>query len=208
MKFKKVFLISLIFINIGFVIKILIIDYGAAITKQRNVKVIKYINNEFDDAIRFRRYNHRDKVDTSSICVNVNTKDNKNIYAIVSGKIVIDKIGLEYPILEGSTVENLNISITKFYGSPINSIGNCVLAGHNKNDGSLFGRLREIKKNDKIVLYDNSGNKKEYNVFNIKVVAPTDVSILSQETNNSCWVTLITCANRGKNRLIIQGKEI
>ncbi len=125
----------------------------------------------------------------------------------VIGKIIIEKLNLNYPILNGSTEENLNISITKFYGSSINCVGNCVLAGHNMKDGSLFGRLSELSEGDNIILYDTSGNEKIYKVFNIKVVDPMDLSVLSQLTDKNRIVTLITCTNQGKSRLILQAKE-
>lgn len=49
----------------------------------------------------------------------------------VIGIIKIPKIELEYPILEKTNTESLNISITKFWGNEINEIGNVTLAGHN-----------------------------------------------------------------------------
>lgn len=49
----------------------------------------------------------------------------------VVGIIKIPKIDLEYPILEKTNKESLNISITKFWGNEINEIGNVTLAGHN-----------------------------------------------------------------------------
>ena len=49
----------------------------------------------------------------------------------VIGIIKIPKIDLEYPILDKTNKESLNISITKFWGNEINEIGNVTLAGHN-----------------------------------------------------------------------------
>lgn len=49
----------------------------------------------------------------------------------VIGIIKIPEIELEYPILEKTNTESLNISITKFWGNEINEIGNVTLAGHN-----------------------------------------------------------------------------
>ena len=42
----------------------------------------------------------------------------------VVGIIKIPKIDVEYPILEKTNVESLNICITKFWGNDINEIGN------------------------------------------------------------------------------------
>ena len=61
----------------------------------------------------------------------------------VIGIIKIPKIELEYPILEKTNTESLNISITKFWGNEINEIGNVTLAGHNNFSRS---NVRENKK--------------------------------------------------------------
>ena len=50
----------------------------------------------------------------------------------VIGIIKIPKINLEYPILEKTNTESLNISITKFWGNEINEIGNVTLAGQDR----------------------------------------------------------------------------
>ncbi|WP_411681884.1 sortase [Clostridium thailandense] len=198
--------------KLGFILVILILlsvrlvkgymDDVAA--KENREKIIEELNRKFDCEINQPQPTRQlifKSVDTDNKRVKTDSEN-------VIGKIVINKIDLNYPILEGSTKENLNISITRFYGSKINTIGNCVLAGHNLKDGSLFGRISELSENDKIILYDNLGKSKEYKIFSIKIVKPTDLSVLSQNTNNSCFVTLITCTNQGKSRLIVQAKQI
>ncbi|WP_443660939.1 sortase [Clostridium algidicarnis] len=193
MKLKRVLIVVLLVVSTVLTFKIIINKYNNAninVNKERNIETI---NKEFDNKI-----NH----------IKVVESEDKKVMANVVGKIVINKIILNYPILEGATQKNLNVSITRFCGSKVNSIGNCVLAGHNMKNGSLFGKLSTMEKGDNIILYDNLGKKKEYKIFNIKVVAPTNISVLSQDTNNCRWVTLITCSNHGKNRLIIQAKEV
>lgn len=198
--------------TLGFILVILILlsvklvkgymDNVAA--KENRAKIIEELNKKFN-------YETKQTQPTAQSIVKSVNADNKGSeigLENVIGKIVINKIDLSYPILEGSTKENLNISITRFYGSQINAIGNCVLAGHNMKDGSLFGRLSELSANDKIILYDNLGKSKEYKIFSIKIVKPRDLSVLSQNTNNSSLVTLITCTNQGKSRLIVQAREI
>lgn len=199
----------LILIIIVLVLTLLVVNFtnnciNNTIIKNSKVNIVEELNKNFDDAIKEINQIKVDSVE------NINIKDNSRLkekLGNVIGKIVIDKLNLNYPILEGSTEENLNISITRFYGSKINNIGNCVLAGHNMKDGSLFGRLSEVSKGDNISLYDSLGNKINYKVFNIIVVNPKELSILSQETKNSRWITLITCTVYGNNRLIVQAKE-
>lgn len=200
MRFKRVITIVLLVISILLSVRLIYGYFSKASMEGDKAKVIQELNKKYDNEVK-QLHQSKDVLSNSS---NANRKEDKEELKNVIGKIDIDKLNLDYPILEGATEENLNISITRFYGSEINSIGNCVLAGHNMKDGSLFGRLSELSQGDKITLYDISGKKKKYSVFNIKVVAPTDLSVLSQETNNRCWITLITCTNQGKSRLIIQ----
>ena len=63
----------------------------------------------------------------------------------VIGIIRIPKIDLKYPILETTTEETLNLSITKFWGNEINEIGNVTLAGHNNLSGVMFGKIKKLK---------------------------------------------------------------
>ncbi|MBU3114786.1 sortase [Clostridium lacusfryxellense] len=202
MRARKVLIVGLLVISTVIMFKIIINDYHTNSIKAEKKKMITLINKKFDDTVK------QQEIKGNSIPIKIGTKNNKKVDASIVGKIIIDKINLDYPILEGSTEDNLSVSITKFHGSKINSTGNCILAGHNMKDGTLFGKLRTVGKDDSIWLYDNLGSKKEYKVFSVKVVAPTDVSVLSQDTDNRCWITLITCSNQGEKRLIVQAKQM
>lgn len=211
MRFKKSILCFILAISIILSVK-LVKDYRTDLeVKEIRTNTIESLNDKFDDKIEQQKETQKKEIEeikpiTNNATAPTESKVKLNLENAI-GKIIIDKLNLNYPILEGSTEENLNITITRFYGSKINSIGNCVLAGHNMKDGSLFGRLSELSNGDNITLVDNSGNKRDYKVCNINVVEPTDISILSQSNNNERIVTLITCTNQGKSRLILQAKE-
>lgn len=49
--------------------------------------------------------------------------------------------------------------------------------------------------------------KIEYEVYDLYKVEPEDVSCLSQETNNTKEVTLITCTSNSKQRIIVKARE-
>lgn len=200
---KKMIIITLIIIlNL---LSIEFIDNNSAniVVNEDKRKVVDTISRKLDDEIK-QQQNNDSKINQSIVRGGEST--NTNVQTAI-GRIVIDSLCLNYPILDGASEENLNISITRFSGSIINELGNCVLAGHNMKDGSLFGRLSELRKGDKIVLYNNLGKRKSYRVFNIKIVSPIDLSVTSQHISNSCLITLITCTSDGKNRLVIQAKE-
>ncbi len=124
----------------------------------------------------------------------------KSNYKIL-GRIQIDKIQIDYPIIDTSTTDTLNLSITRFCGSEINRPGNCILAGHNMKDGSLFGKLKKLSVGDIVKIYDSTGSMKQYIITECYVVEPTDLKPLDQETNGNKIITLITCTNKGKHRL-------
>lgn len=142
----------------------------------------------------------REQPENSSNSMNGN--EDKPYKAI--GRIQIDKIKVDYPILDTTTKETLDISITFLCGNGINQPGNVVLCGHNTKDGSLFGRLKELKEGDIIKLQDMDGITLKYKVYKIYIVEPTDLEPLNQDTYGKTIVTLITCTNKGKQRLIIK----
>ena len=53
-----------------------------------------------------------------------------------------------------------------------------------------------------------SGRKLEYEVYDKYVVYPEDVACTSQITNGLKEITLITCTNAGKERLIVKCREV
>ncbi|WP_462410749.1 sortase [Neobacillus sp. Marseille-QA0830] len=126
--------------------------------------------------------------------------------ATILGKVEIDALGLSYVILDGASEKNLAISITKVTGPDIHQQGNLVLAGHNMRDGSLFGKLRNLKINDSIRLEDLNGITKEYIIYKKEMVEPTNLSPLNQDLDTNPTVTLITCNASGEKRVIFYAK--
>ena len=125
----------------------------------------------------------------------------------VVGIIKIPKIELEYPILETTSKETLNLSITKFWGNQINEIGNVTLAGHNNLNGTMFGKTKKLEVGDVIELTDIQNVTLKYKVFKIYVIDPNDISCILPEQEGTREVTLITCTNGNKNRLIVKARE-
>ena len=126
----------------------------------------------------------------------------------VVGIIRIPKINLEYPILERTDTETLNRSLTKFWGNRINEIGNVAIAGHNNLSGRFFGRLNNLEIGDKIELVDAQNVELIYEVFDIFVTNPDDISVVFPVEEGTREITLITCINGNVNRLIVRAREI
>lgn len=126
----------------------------------------------------------------------------------VIGTIRISKIDIEYPILAQSTPDSLEKSITRVGDDIVNGEGNLTLSGHNYIDGSMFGRIDELEDGDEIVITDLYGNEVTYAVFDEYVTDPNDVSVLESVEEGKKEITLITCTNGNKNRLIIKAREV
>ena len=87
-------------------------------------------------------------------------------------------------------------------------MGNYCIVGHNYKNKKMFGKLSSIKNGDIVELTDNSGKTIKYAVYNKYVVEPDDVSCTSQLTNGNKEVTLITCTNYGKQRLVVKARQV
>lgn len=120
----------------------------------------------------------------------------------------IPTLNIEYPVLSETTDELLEISLNKFWGGSPNSVGNYCIVGHNYKSGKMFGKLSRIKNGDKVNLTDMSGKTVTYEVYNKYVVYPDNVECTSQITNGLTEMTLITCTNGGKQRLIVKCRAI
>lgn len=115
---------------------------------------------------------------------------------------------IEYPVLSETNDDLLKISLNKFWGGSPNSVGNYCIVGHNYKSGKMFGKLSQIKNGDKVYLQDMSGKKLAYQVYDKYIVYPEDVACTSQITNGLKEMTLITCTNAGKQRLIVKCREV
>ena len=145
---------------------------------------------------------------SNSLENNIINSESTESNPFVIGIIKINKINLNYPIISSSSNDLLDISVCRFAGPMPNEIGNLCIAGHNYVDYKLFSRINELEKNDIIEIYDLSGIKIEYNVYDIYETSANDTSCTFQDTNGKRIVTLITCNNVNGKRLIVHAKEI
>jgi len=126
------------------------------------------------------------------------------------GMIEIAAIDVKLPILEGATKENMRFSAVHMSETAsLGSLGNAAIAAHRaRTTGRLFNRLDEVKIGDKITIHSED-KLYQYEVYNILVVEPTDVSVLRSDGKESI-LTLITCTplNKSTHRLIVQAKLI
>ena len=121
------------------------------------------------------------------------------------GILRISSINLKAPIVNGE--ENLNYVVAKYKNSPnFGENGNTILAAHNNMKGSIFRNLYKVKIGDTVeVQKDNEVFK--YKITEREIIEPNDPSLLTQDLSKK-EITLITCTNRAKQRLILKGELI
>lgn len=178
--------------------------------------VILFFYNKYDDMKAGRRseeivdilnksVNDLEKIDYSedeirNISMPVVKIGNYNII----GKIVIDKLDLELPIIEDWDYTKLKVSPCRFNGSVYEN--NMVIAGHNYN--KHFGRLYELNKNDVIKFVDVEGRLFVYELLQQEVLDPTKVEKFVDNSNHSWDLTLFTCNLNGNLRNTFRFKRV
>lgn len=126
------------------------------------------------------------------------------------GLILIPKIDVKLPILEGTSKSTLSKAVGHLEDTPKpGTIGNTALAGHRSHSfAKFFNRLDEVEVGDDIYLNVRNG-KEKYVVYDKFVVKPTDVWVL-KNTPDKQTITLITChpLYTSKKRLIVKAEKI
>lgn len=124
--------------------------------------------------------------------------------------IEIPAIDLKLPVLEGATKANMKYAAAHMTETaPLGEAGNAAIAAHRaRTKGRLFNRLNEVKIGDQIEIA-TEGGRFVYEVFEISVVEPTDVSVLEPRGDDR-MLTLITCdpLKNPTHRLIVHAKQL
>ncbi len=128
---------------------------------------------------------------------------NYNGYTIL-GRIEIPRIGLNTVILREHTYAAMNIGSVKTYGVDLNEKGGFVISGHNfRGRNSFFYPVLNLRSNDTIRITDSKGRVMEYKVYAVnRYVSPNDTSYLVR--TEDYHLTIVTCENGGKSRIIVK----
>lgn len=126
----------------------------------------------------------------------------------IESVVRVPRLEIDYPVIAQTSEELLKISINKYWGPQPNEVGNYCIVGHNYKSKKMFGRLSEIVNGDIVELEDMNGKTVKYAVYDKFVVEPTNTACTSQLTNGRKEVTLITCTNYGKQRLVVKAREV
>lgn len=130
----------------------------------------------------------------------------------IMGYVEIPKIGCSLPIYHGTSESVLQIAVGHLPGTsfPIGGEStHCVISGHRGLPSArLFTDLDKIVEGD-VFLLQTLNNTLTYEVDQIRIVEPTDISNLMIEEGKD-YCTLITCTPYGINthRLLVRGHRI
>ncbi|MBR3003196.1 MAG: sortase [Clostridia bacterium] len=126
---------------------------------------------------------------------------------VVDGTMKIPKISFSYPVLEKVSKSAIENSVAILYGAGLNQVGNTVIIGHNYRNGQFFSNNKKLSNGDKIYITDYEGGQKSYVIYNKFETTPEDTSFYQRDTNGKAEITLSTCTDDSKARLIIFAKE-
>lgn len=119
-------------------------------------------------------------------------------------RLVIDSIHLDTAVTQGGIVQDSNGNpiwetvpfIAVHYGdltSLLGKPGNAVISGHvvTISEGNVFRLLYKVELDDQIHVWDQLDREHDYQVVDVKLVAPDDVSVMAPTPDET--LTLITC---------------
>ena len=133
--------------------------------------------------------------------------NNGTEYYIVA-TVSIPSINCTYPVINQTTEELLKISPCKFWGAEPNEVGNFCIVGHNYRSTKFFSHVPKLSLGDTIEITDLTNRTIVYEVYDKYVVEPEDTACTSQRTGGRKEVTLITCTNDSKQRVIVKAREV
>lgn len=126
----------------------------------------------------------------------------------VMGRIEIPKTKVDYPVLSPNAKRSLEIAVTIAYGPGLNEVGNTIIYGHNyRRNGVFFSDNKKLANGDKVLITDQMGQTITYTIYNIYQTTPSDASFFTRDTEGRREISLQTCTDDSKGRIIIWAAE-
>ena len=86
--------------------------------------------------------------------------------------------------------------------------GNFCIVGHNYRNSKFFSKVPKLGIGEHIEITDLTGRTVTYEIYDKYEVDPTDVSSTSQKTEGRTEITVITCTNDSKKRVVVKARAI
>ena len=121
----------------------------------------------------------------------------------VLGTMEIPATNFKYPVLDKVSPKSIETAVAFQWGAGLNQPGDSVIIGHNYRNGKFFSNNKKLQIGDKIYITDLSGNKLTYTIYDKFETSETDTLFYQRDTQGKPEVTLSTCTDDSKARLII-----
>lgn len=117
------------------------------------------------------------------------------------GVLNLPTLNLELPVLSDCDEALLKVSPCRDFGDL--ATDDLVIAAHNYR--RHFGRLSQLCYGDQVTFTDMDGNVHVYQVAEISMIAPTDVSLVA---DSAYELVLYTCDYTNQNRIMVGCRKI
>lgn len=127
----------------------------------------------------------------------------------VIGTIEIPATEIKYPIIKQKDIgiDSLKVAICNLYGELNKPGSNAVLVGHNYRNGTFFSNNKRLAQGDKIYITDLSGKKVTYIISKKYVTSTGDFNYATRDVGDKMAISLSTCTDDSKQRLIIWAEQ-
>ena len=222
-KYGKFLTVILVILIVAIIVGLSFLAYNVVKSKE-DEKAVREAKAEFDKNIE-KNYEQEDSeqhiqenTNTNSIAPpsgsinsSPNTTREKTYYKgfVMLGYINIPKTKVKHlPILDSVSPDALNTSVAVLYPSnpQLNEPGNVVIIGHNYRNGKFFSNNERLSVGDKVLIKDATGRELSYTIYQKFQTSEQDTSFYTRDTNGVPEITLSTCTDDSKERIIILAK--
>lgn len=164
-------------------------------------------NNNNSDSIDDNVFTGVDEGTNTGSTTASGEKPKYNGYDMI-GTIEIPATNVKTPILAQSELSksSLETSVVEIYGPGLNQVGNTTIAGHNFRNGTFFSNNKKLNAGDKIYITDLTGKRLSYTIYNKYETDENDSEYMTRDTEGAIEISLTTCTDDSKARLIIWAK--
>lgn len=127
---------------------------------------------------------------------------------LTSGTIEIPTTNLKSPIIARSEYSQkaLDTAVVELYGPGLNQVGNTTISGHNYRNGTFFSNNKKLNIGDKIYITDLTGKRLSYTIYEKFEAEENYADYMVRDTQGAIEISLSTCTDDAKKRLIIFAK--
>lgn len=218
-----ILLVAVLFAGLSLLLYPLVADYWNSMHQSQAIATYIEDVTELDDSVydalweEAQNYNAELLTDENRFFPNEEEQQRYEQLLSISddgiiGYIEISSIDVTLPIYHGTSEEVLQVAIGHIEGSSLPVGGastHCVISGHRGLPSSrLFTDIDQLSEGDTFTLLV-LGESLTYEVDQIRIVEPDDVSLLAIEKGQDLC-TLVTCTPYGVNshRLLVRGHRV